>query len=317
MKFDFKQNKLLVSVLAILALTVFTYIGSRFCPLETVIPTGNNLVRKAAVPAAATSAVQNQEAGSPEAVSSSLKETIVTKVIDGDTVIVSGGDHVRLLGMDADEKGYPCYDAARLRLEELVLGKRVRLEMDQSDLDQYKRQLRYIFLGNENIDKKLVAEGLAIARFYPENQKYKTEITAAETEAIKNKIGCKWSGQVQTASLQSASVVDAQHLTWKMINGAVVDACDAKNHIGEEIIAQGMAVDSYSSATNTAFFDFGGKYPNNCFAVVIFKSNISKFSGAPETTYKSKTVRIRGTVQEYQGKPEIIVSDPAQIEIGS
>ncbi|MFZ3073595.1 MAG: thermonuclease family protein [Minisyncoccales bacterium] len=120
------------------------------------------------------------------------KEAIVTKVIDGDTIVVSGGDHVRLLGIDADEKGYPCHNAGRLRLEELILGKTVLLEADSEDLDQYGRQLRYIFLDSENINQKMVAEGLAIARFYPENQKYKNEIVAAETKAIESKTGCKW-----------------------------------------------------------------------------------------------------------------------------
>ena len=120
---------------------------------------------------------------------------IVTKVLDGDTVIVSAGDHVRLLGIDADEKGYSCYDAGRLRLEELVLGKTVLLERDSEDLDQYGRQLRYLFLNGENINQKMVAEGLAIARFYPQNQKYKNEIVEAEVVAIKNKVGCKWKGK--------------------------------------------------------------------------------------------------------------------------
>jgi micrococcal nuclease len=253
----------------------------------------------------------------PAVVRTSLRDSVVTKVIDGDTVVVSGGDHVRLLGIDADEKGYPCYDAAKARLEELALSKSVELESDGSDKDQYGRLLRYIFLNGDNVNEKLVSEGLAIARFYPENQKYKAEITAAEAQAIKNKTGCKWSGQVQTASPQSASEVDAKKLVWKMMDGSAVDACDAKNHIGENIIVQGTITDSYSSASDTIFFDFSAAYPNNCFAAVIFKSNISKFSGSPQTAYKLKTVRVRGTVQEYQGKPEIIISDPSQIEIGN
>jgi micrococcal nuclease len=245
------------------------------------------------------------------------KDLIVTKVIDGDTVVAQGGDHVRLLGMDADEKGYPCYEAAKNRLEELVLGKSVKLESDGSDKDQYGRLLRYIFVGNENVDEKLVAEGLAVARFYPENQKYKAEIGAAEAEAMKNKTGCKWSGREQTAGPQSAPPIDAKNLAWKTINGNAIDACDAKNHIGESIIVQGTVADSYSSAAETVFFDFSKAYPNNCFSAVVFKSNTPKFSGSPETIYKLKTVRVRGTVQEYQGKPEIIISDPLQIEIGS
>lgn len=120
------------------------------------------------------------------------EETFVTKVIDGDTIIVEGGRHVRLLGIDTDEKGYPCYYDAKERLEQLILNKKVILEKDRKDKDQYGRLLRYVFLDGENINLKIVKEGLAVARFYPENEKYKQEIINAEEEARKNKIGCKW-----------------------------------------------------------------------------------------------------------------------------
>jgi len=117
---------------------------------------------------------------------------IVTKVIDGDTIIVEGGDHVRLLGIDSDEKGYPCYTPAKKRIEELVLGKEVYLEPDAEDKDQYDRLLRYIFLDGRNINIIMVEEGFAVARFYPENTKYKDEIIAAEQEDIDSASGCKW-----------------------------------------------------------------------------------------------------------------------------
>lgn len=114
----------------------------------------------------------------------------VTKVIDGDTIIING-ESVRLLGMDTDERGYDCYKEAKERLEDLVLNKEVKLENDGKDRDQYKRLLRYVFIDEENINLKLVEEGLAIARFY-ENSKYKEEILGAERYARENKIGCKW-----------------------------------------------------------------------------------------------------------------------------
>jgi endonuclease YncB( thermonuclease family) len=53
---------------------------------------------------------------------------LVTKVIDGDTFLIEGGYSVRVLGIDADERGHPCYDEAKRGLEDLVLGKEVRLE---------------------------------------------------------------------------------------------------------------------------------------------------------------------------------------------
>jgi len=122
---------------------------------------------------------------------------IVTKIIDGDTVIVEG-ENVRLLGMDTDERGYPCYASAKERLEELILNKEVRLEKDQTNKDQYQRYLRYIFLDDKNINLKMVEEGFAVARFYPEDIKYKSEIINAETQAREDNNGCKWGGEEQT-----------------------------------------------------------------------------------------------------------------------
>lgn len=119
-------------------------------------------------------------------------EALVTKIIDGDTIVVEGGYHVRILSIDADEKNHPCYEAASKRLEELVLNKKVILEKDISDVDQYKRCLRYIFWDKQNIGLELVKEGLVIARFYEPDVKYKAEIVLAEKTAIENKTGCKW-----------------------------------------------------------------------------------------------------------------------------
>lgn len=127
-------------------------------------------------------------------------EVLVTKVIDGDTIVVEGGYHIRLLSVDTDEMGFPCYESAKTRLEELVLNKKIRLEKDITDIDQYKRCLRHVFLDNsstsskqvQNIGLQLLKEGLAVARFYEPNVKYKKEITLAEKTAIDEKVGCKW-----------------------------------------------------------------------------------------------------------------------------
>jgi len=118
-------------------------------------------------------------------------EWVVTKITDGDT-IVAGGENVRLLGMDTDEKGYPCYLAAKKRLEELVLNKRVILESGPENRGQYGRLLRYIILDGENINLRMVSEGYAVARFFPPNKKYREEILEAENSAIEAEIGCKW-----------------------------------------------------------------------------------------------------------------------------
>jgi len=241
-------------------------------------------------------------------------EAMVTKVLDGDTVVVEGGHHIRLLGIDADERGYPCYNPAKELLEDLVLNKRVRLEKDQTDLDQYDRCLRYLFLDDVNINLELVKEGQAIARFYPPDVKYQEEVIQAEKEAINNKVGCKWAGI--EPEVEERVEFQWEKLTTEKLGFDVVGACRAGNYYGKEMLVEGVVADAYRSKTNTIFLNFEKPYPNQCFTGVIFSSDQYKFVASPENYYSNKTVRIKGEIKEYQGKPEIILKDPSQIEIG-
>lgn len=121
------------------------------------------------------------------------EETItVTKVIDGDTVDLSDGQRVRLLGINTPEKGQPYYEEATNRLKELIEGKEVSLEKDVDDKDQYGRLLRFIFYNNKNINVEMVKEGYATVYIVGANTKYKTELENAWQECLENKVNlCK------------------------------------------------------------------------------------------------------------------------------
>jgi len=264
-------------------------------------------------------------------------EKLVTKVIDGDTFVIEGGHSVRILSIDTDERGYPCYQEAKDRLEKLILNKKVKLEKEEEeDVDQYCRYLRHIFLpassadkssssaddNGENIGLKLVEEGLAVARFYSET-KYQEEISEVEKNARENKIGCKWLSYVKTSDNESAyaEILDDNNfhwekLTFELTGMEIVGACETKNYLGEEIIIQGKIASAYCSKTNTVFLNFGSVYPKQCFVAVIFNSYKDKFVKNPEKYYADKTVRIKGKISEYKGKPQIILKNPEQIEIG-
>jgi len=152
---------------ALLSILVILFLGSSYLLIENLDSTGN-------------------------VISIDRKETVfVSKIIDGDT-IVANGEHIRLLGIDSDERGYDCYKEAKEKMEEWILDKEVELEKDKTDKDQYGRLLRYVILDGENINIRLVANGLAVARFY-RDRNYENEILAAEKEAREAKIGCKWS----------------------------------------------------------------------------------------------------------------------------
>ncbi|MCX7589673.1 MAG: thermonuclease family protein [Patescibacteria group bacterium] len=243
---------------------------------------------------------------------------LVTKIIDGDTFIIEGGYLVRILGIDADEKGYDCYDEAKTELEELILNKEVRLERDAFDLDQYCRYLRYVFIDNKNISLEMIKNGLAVARFNSENEKYKTEIINAEKLAIKNQIGCKWNKNNQIISKDYLHFnLNWSKLTTEITGLKIIPVCSASKYYNQEIIVEGKIVSVYRSKTNTIFLNFGKNYPNNCFTAVIFNSDQKNFMDNLENYYENKIVRIRGIIKEYKGKPEIILKNQSQIEVGN
>jgi micrococcal nuclease len=249
----------------------------------------------------------------PELLDGTIK--LATKIIDGDTFLIEGGYSVRILGIDADERGYPCYDAAKNRLEEFVLNKEVKLERGVEDKDQWCRYLRYAFLDDQNISLELVKEGLAVARSSPEDVKYREEITDAEKEAKDNKVGCKW-GERRIIEEKKAEF-QWERLTTEKLGFDVVGACLAGKYLGRELIVEGKVVDTHRDLkSNTVFLNFEKAYPKQCFTGVIFSSDLYKFVQNPEDYYLNKTVRILGEIKEYRGRPQIILETPSQIEIG-
>jgi len=62
---------------------------------------------------------------------------IISSVIDGDTIQLSTGEEVRLIGINAPEIGEKCYQEAKDFLDDYILGKEVFLERDVEDKDQY------------------------------------------------------------------------------------------------------------------------------------------------------------------------------------
>ena len=111
----------------------------------------------------------------------------VTRVIDGDTIVIDTGHSVRYIGIDTPEV-HPELEAYGMEAWkvncQLVEGKEVRLERDVSDTDKYGRLLRYVYADNIFINAELVRQGLAEAKAYPPDTKYQKYLEGLEAAAI-------------------------------------------------------------------------------------------------------------------------------------
>lgn len=143
----------------------------------------------------------------------------VTKAIDGDTLRLSTGEHVRLIGIDTPESRYNNKlerDSARSRKDantiismgkeaasftrKLVQGKKVRLEFDVQKRDKYKRLLAYVYLEDGTfVNAKIVEEGYAQTMTVPPNVKYSDLFLKLQREAREKRKGL-WN-EVATADL--------------------------------------------------------------------------------------------------------------------
>ena len=76
----------------------------------------------------------------------------VKKVVDGDTLLLTNGEYVRLIGVDTPETKHPQKPVEYFGKEAfqftkgMVEGKEVRLEYDQTRRDRYNRILGPMFI---------------------------------------------------------------------------------------------------------------------------------------------------------------------------
>jgi micrococcal nuclease len=93
----------------------------------------------------------------------------VVRVIDGDTVELSGHERLRLLGIDAPEYGEPYYDSAKAYLAQVVLGRQVRVGFGSRRRDGYGRLLGYIYMDTILINAAILRRGFAWMYLFPDN----------------------------------------------------------------------------------------------------------------------------------------------------
>jgi len=134
---------------------------------------------------------------------------LVTRVVDGDTLVLENNERVRLIGIDTPEMhesnklnrdaqrsgqdvetikqlGKQSYEFTK----KFVENKRVRLEFDVERYDKYKRILAYVYLLDGTfLNAEIVQQGYASLMTYPPNVKYADLFLKLYSEARQNQRG--------------------------------------------------------------------------------------------------------------------------------
>jgi micrococcal nuclease len=124
-------------------------------------------------------------------------EGMVRAVYDGDTVLLATREEsrlkVRLYGIDApetrkpDRPGQPYGDISRRTLMYKIMGRRIAAEI--VDIDQYKRAVAVIRYEGRDINREMVAEGMAWAYRQYLQGPYESEYINSENRARSRRAG--------------------------------------------------------------------------------------------------------------------------------
>jgi micrococcal nuclease len=123
----------------------------------------------------------------------------VVAVLDGDTIVITGGQKVRYVGLNTPETHHPdklpeyCGQEAFEANRRLVAGQTVRLEFDDRRRDKYGRLLAYVYVDNLFVNAELIRQGYAQVSTYKENQRYHEEFERLQQKAIVARRGL-WGG---------------------------------------------------------------------------------------------------------------------------
>lgn len=129
----------------------------------------------------------------------------VSRVVDGDTIVLEGGRRIRYLYIDTPETVKPgqppmCFgkEASDYNTS-LVEGINVVLVPDKEDVDRYGRELRIVFFVgadttdiSRSVNAKLLEGGFADVSIYSPNNTYQDEMKSIAERAKNQKRGA-WS----------------------------------------------------------------------------------------------------------------------------
>jgi micrococcal nuclease len=240
----------------------------------------------------------------------------VASVQDGDTITLVDGRRVRYLGLDTPElAGEQAFArAAADRNSQLVRGRMVVLEPDAEDRDRFGRLLRHVWLDGELVSSILVREGFGFAQLLPPNRRNRARLEQAQAEARAAGRGL-WAGW-PTASVFETPVERAARAS----SGPAAGRCPedlAEPGSGASLVGQSAAVCiAQASATRSqGALRLRSPSRRDGLTVVLFSSTWTAFPAPAERYFDGQTVVARGRVELFQGQPQLVVRQAADLRV--
>jgi endonuclease YncB( thermonuclease family) len=232
----------------------------------------------------------------------------VEKVVDGDTVVLRGGERIRVLGIDTPElRGRSELERrlaadAKAELKRLLGSGRVVPVGRPGHRDQYDRTLAYLHAARddgspgEDLGARLLATGYA--RIYPSEHPQLAPYLQVQEGARSRGRGI-WT-EAGMAALGLGFEVE-------------IDAVHAGAHVGRRARVVGFIAGTHRSE-GAIYLNLGPDWRRD-FTAVIVKPQWELFPDDVERRWRGKKVAITGEIAERRGRPEIRLRSPGQVEL--
>jgi endonuclease YncB( thermonuclease family) len=230
----------------------------------------------------------------------------VSEIVDGDTLYLSDGREVRLVGLQApklplgrpDFEPWPLSDDAKAELSRLVLGQAVTLAYGGRPVDRHGRMLAHLYRdprpGEDEstwVQGRMLKAGMARVYTFADNRDLAAAMYAREDSARQARRGI-WAHPFY--QVRGTNELDALIDTFQVVQARVRDVAEVDGRV---------------------YLNFGADWRTD-FTVTLAPRTARLFSdeGVDVRTYEGARVQARGWLERYNG-PLIEATHPEQIRI--
>ena len=179
-------------------------------------------------------------------------------------------------------------------LHDLTVERTVTFTAVPPKEDRYGRLRVQAFVGDVWLQAVLLERGLARVAISPDRSECATALLAAEARGRGGKAGIWAGGPASPYGVREPRQLRGTAGTFQVVEGRVANVGRA--------------------SSGRAFIDFGDDWPQG-FSATVAPADRRRFRGFDLNHLVAHRVRVRGIVQDYRSRPEIALSNPAQIEV--